>query len=1200
MDRRETPPQTDPAVILRTILGEKVSDCLVNAVVLETPDEKNLDQYHILRQAVFQHYVNKFFLQLRYGCEEKYCTTPTCFSCRKRMPNVPVRRPTILSSRSLAYYLASQNNPGSLLCPHAKPFVDHGNCVEQDGNDNKQRRPELSLVSLLVVGLRTARNFALMPGQTNKVNKHLPYLHFGLAPAFFPNMHRRGRVRVSDTPHSHSLSDQDQVQPLEISSTSVVQTRIDSKSLTQMLFNTSSLKRFQYVPPRFLLEQSQGVIEAISASSHLRLFDLGLSAINSEHAVTEGLLSSQFVLRSSYDEIFSLQDDNEDVSSGTAVHGNSVLGTSPLTGPLERSRPVSNLERRTSVQSQTETGAIANHRLSIKSLNLDATTSNSHQMILPALSTSHLTSDVMLHLRALRLSNSLSACYWEPRGMSLLGSQDLHPQSPQDAFVDRSLFHTLANPKILLQSFRGEIYSDPSLEVSAAVKILNPHNLVTAFSCWTNVNGSLIFDSLWQSLKVLFNPPPGLSLPKSKRSKSLHQGTSDPLSTGDSDMRVDDADAAHIAIICIYALTSLIRTLDLNQSVYIRQHRAMGLVFKDTDQDPSTLPFLNENLSMRDGLEYEPALRLADQLVRALAARKCFSEIAQTTGGKSADVTASTKQMSNVMSIIIHHFQFVEQYKNREFGFHLNLIPFFLDWLRAVILKHWDGKALVNRWSETGGAIEIMSNLYESREILYLTGGDFPSPFIDRHFDLTDIAADFMRPRSNPNYLHVLSFPFLSAPSTTVSIFRVFNHTTMLSHYQETKITQQSRLHPFTGVDFTDFESSYTTFLDERLKSATLRYLVLEVRRKHLLEDTFNQLMYREKRLLLRPLKVRIGTDQGEAGVDQGGVSQEFFRLAFAEAMNPENGMFTVDPETRMTWFQPASMQPLRYFELIGLLMSLAVYNGITIPLSFPLAFYSRLLGDHFRKLFTYVMEGWPSLARGLLELRHWSNGDVSDTFARTYDFSFDAFGQPVNIDMERFRPEGPLPWEDENFDAADWSQLSEDSVMVTNENRLQFIADYTEWLLERSIAPQYEAFTRGFFTCIDKTALSLFTPEKLRDLVEGHREIDVNGLMEVTQYEDGYSPTSPFIQMFWSVVLAYDQEQVKRLLEFVTASDRVPVNGIRSISFCIIRNGGDNERVPTSMTCFGKLLLPEYSSREKLEEKLKVALENSKGFGSM
>jgi len=40
------------------------------------------------------------------------------------------------------------------------------------------------------------------------------------------------------------------------------------------------------------------------------------------------------------------------------------------------------------------------------------------------------------------------------------------------------------------------------------------------------------------------------------------------------------------------------------------------------------------------------------------------------------------------------------------------------------------------------------------------------------------------------------------------------------------------------------------------------------------------------------------------------------------------------------------------------------------------------------------------------------------------------------------------------------------------------------------------------------------------------------------------------------------------------------------------------SQRIPTSMTCFGRLLIPEYNGKEKLARKLKIALENSEGFG--
>jgi hypothetical protein len=45
-------------------------------------------------------------------------------------------------------------------------------------------------------------------------------------------------------------------------------------------------------------------------------------------------------------------------------------------------------------------------------------------------------------------------------------------------------------------------------------------------------------------------------------------------------------------------------------------------------------------------------------------------------------------------------------------------------------------------------------------------------------------------------------------------------------------------------------------------------------------------------------------------------------------------------------------------------------------------------------------------------------------------------------------------------------------------------------------------------------------------------------------------------------------------------------------------RGGPDTDRLPTSHTCFNILLLPDYSSKEKLKERLAVAIENAQGFG--
>jgi ubiquitin-protein ligase E3 A len=45
---------------------------------------------------------------------------------------------------------------------------------------------------------------------------------------------------------------------------------------------------------------------------------------------------------------------------------------------------------------------------------------------------------------------------------------------------------------------------------------------------------------------------------------------------------------------------------------------------------------------------------------------------------------------------------------------------------------------------------------------------------------------------------------------------------------------------------------------------------------------------------------------------------------------------------------------------------------------------------------------------------------------------------------------------------------------------------------------------------------------------------------------------------------------------------------------------GGENDRLPTAHTCFNHLLLPQYSSKQSLQQRLEVAIENAEGFGLM
>nr|XP_020447352.1 probable E3 ubiquitin-protein ligase HERC3 isoform X6 [Monopterus albus] len=118
-------------------------------------------------------------------------------------------------------------------------------------------------------------------------------------------------------------------------------------------------------------------------------------------------------------------------------------------------------------------------------------------------------------------------------------------------------------------------------------------------------------------------------------------------------------------------------------------------------------------------------------------------------------------------------------------------------------------------------------------------------------------------------------------------------------------------------------------------------YLVLHVRRNHLVSDTLRELTMYSDVDLKKPLKVIF---DGEEAVDVGGVTKEFFLLLLKELMDPVYGMFTHYKESNLLWFSDKCFVEQNWFHLIGIICGLAIYNSTVVDLHFPLALYKKLL----------------------------------------------------------------------------------------------------------------------------------------------------------------------------------------------------------------------------------------------------------------
>ncbi|KAK9366967.1 hypothetical protein V1509DRAFT_581900 [Lipomyces kononenkoae] len=359
-------------------------------------------------------------------------------------------------------------------------------------------------------------------------------------------------------------------------------------------------------------------------------------------------------------------------------------------------------------------------------------------------------------------------------------------------------------------------------------------------------------------------------------------------------------------------------------------------------------------------------------------------------------------------------------------------------------------------------------------------------------------------------------------------------------------------------------------------------HLVLKIRRNCIIEDSLRQISSNEMELK-KGLKIEF---IGEDGVDAGGLRKEWFLLLVRDMFDPLNGMFVYDEESNYCWFNHSTFETSDQYFLVGVVLGLAIYNSTILDIHLPLALFKKLLGCPCTMEDLILLK--PSLARGLQQLLDYE-GNVEETFCRDFVAEHDVYGSIVQV---------PLVPGGENKP-------------VTNANRQEFVNKYIQFIFDVSVSRQFQPFKRGFYHVIGGNALTLFRPEEIELLVRGSDEgLDVEALRSVAVY-DGWGSgnhakmsiheieeTEPVINWFWEFFANMDTSDQRRLLTFVTGSDRIPATGIANLIFKISKLGDDSERFPISHTCFNQLCLYRYSSRQKLETKLYRAIVENEGFG--
>ncbi|KAL1781927.1 E3 ubiquitin-protein ligase NEDD4 isoform X2 [Sigmodon hispidus] len=409
---------------------------------------------------------------------------------------------------------------------------------------------------------------------------------------------------------------------------------------------------------------------------------------------------------------------------------------------------------------------------------------------------------------------------------------------------------------------------------------------------------------------------------------------------------------------------------------------------------------------------------------------------------------------------------------------------------------------------------------------------------------------------------------------------RVFyiNHNTKKTQWEDPRMQNVVTAGP--AVPYSrDYKRKYEFFRRKLKKQNDIpNKFEMKLRRANILEDSYRKIMGVKRADVL---KARLWIEfDGEKGLDYGGVAREWFFLISKEMFNPYYGLFEYSATDNYTLqINPNSglcnEDHLSYFKFIGRVAGMAVYHGKLLDGFFIRPFYKMML----QKMITlHDMESvdseYYSSLRWILE------NDPTELDLR-FIIDEELFGQTHQHELKTGGSE----------------------IVVTNKNKKEYIYLVIQWRFVNRIQKQMAAFKEGFFELIPQDLIKIFDENELELLMCGLGDVDVSDWREHTKYKNGYSLNHQVIQWFWKAVLMMDSEKRIRLLQFVTGTSRVPMNGFAELygsngpqSFTV-EQWGTPDKLPRAHTCFNRLDLPPYESFEELWDKLQMAIENTQGF---
>ncbi|RLN88158.1 hypothetical protein BBJ28_00009067 [Nothophytophthora sp. Chile5] len=319
-----------------------------------------------------------------------------------------------------------------------------------------------------------------------------------------------------------------------------------------------------------------------------------------------------------------------------------------------------------------------------------------------------------------------------------------------------------------------------------------------------------------------------------------------------------------------------------------------------------------------------------------------------------------------------------------------------------------------------------------------------------------------------------------------------------------------------------------------------------------------------------------------EPGLDAGGLLREWVLLLCEQLFEDGYGLFQrTHADHAGYWLNPSSHElhrdHLHCFQFVGRLLAKCLLEGqlITVHLALPLL--KHLLGVPISFSDLEFLDA--ELHRHALWLRE--NDGAEDL---SLDFTVQHQREDGTIVTVELKPGGKdLP--------------------VTDANKEEYLTLLLKHKMFGGVREQLEALLRGLYDVLPRSLLAVFDYQELELLLCGVPLIDVADWEAHTDVRfqrishDQRKPATTdrrVVQWFWEAVRAFSQEERARLLQFVTGTSRVPAEGfkallshdgrVRRFGIQLVSIGAPPAGLyPKAHTCFNRLDLPVYGSREEL-----------------